>query len=71
MATKQKDEEGKTVREKNTGMIDRRLQKFKPWQFCLKREQVDMRQQLKHSRRKVSRQLTDRATQYEINNRIQ
>lgn len=52
-------------------MIDRRVQKFKSWQFCLKREQVEMKQQLKHSRRKISRQLTDRATQYEINNRIQ
>lgn len=52
-------------------MIDRRLQKFKPWQFCLKREQVKMRQQLNRNRRKIGRQLTDRATQYEINNRIQ
>lgn len=47
MAIKQKDEEGKTVREKNTGVIDRRLQKFKQWQFCLQREQVEMKQQFK------------------------
>lgn len=52
-------------------MIDRRLQKFEPWQFCLKREQVEMKQQLKYNGRKISRQLTDRATQYEINSRIQ
>lgn len=44
MDTKQKDEEIKAVREKIAGMIDRRFQKFKPWQFCLKRKQVEVKQ---------------------------